>query len=103
MSWDKIQLISLLSTETMQYLLNEPIINEITPNRKRYLMRKFKKRFKDDDGVRLYLKKKQSRMVKAIIFGLKQRFFDAYELLDFAFINDAKRQLTNNWKYNVLA
>ena len=95
MTWDEIHLKLLLSTEAMQHLLNEPIAKEMTPYKKRYLVKKFKRRFKDNDEVRLYFQKKQVGLAKAILRGGRKTFEDAYELLDFVFINETKSQLTN--------
>ena len=96
-SWKNIHVRALLSTQQMQYLLNETINKDgVQRAEKRNLICRFKRRFKDKDYVQSYLYYKENILFETN-FDLRGRtdiLVDAFLLLDYRYIE--------KWKYNVI-
>ena len=101
-SWNNIHMKGLLSTQQMQYLLNEPInMDRLNKTERRNLLGRFRRRFKNNDSIQNYLFYKDNILYESNfrLRGRRDILIDAFLLLDYCYIESCKYSLTRD-KHN---
>jgi hypothetical protein len=103
-SWKNLHVRGLLSTQHMQYLLNEAVnIDGLQRGDKRNLICRFKPRFKNNDSLQTYLYYKDNILFETNyqLRGRTDILIDAFLLLDFTYVQDCKISLIRD-NYNCM-